>query len=176
MSRIDPDLNDASVEPSRSQRRREALDVLQLARALIDLSPAQLQDLPLGDELREEILRARGVRQQIARKRQTQFLAKLLRQLDAHELEPLRAALSHDRELSRREAATLHHVEQWRERLIELGDDALNELLDAHPQADRQRLRQLVRNARVEREQLRPPHAQRELFRSLRELLARHDD
>ncbi len=171
MNPVDPDLSDERVEPSRSQRRRDALDVLHLAQELVNLSPAQLEQLPLDDELREEVLRSRGVRQQIARKRQIQFLAKQLRTLEADELEPLRAALAHDRDLARREAATMHHVENWRERLIDQGDEALSELLQEHPHADRQHLRQLVRNSRNERERQHPPHAQRELFRAVRELL-----
>jgi len=158
-------------EPSRSQRRREALDVLKLAHTLASLSDAQLAHLPLDDDLRAEIVRTRAVTQQIARKRQTQFLAKQLRKLDDAEIEPIRAALEHDRDHARREAVALHHVEAWRKRLLDEGDEALSELLQQFPSADRQHLRQLARNARLEREQNKPLHAFHELFRSLRNLL-----
>jgi ribosome-associated protein len=157
--------------PSRSQMRREALDVLKLAQALAGLSDAQLSHVPLDDDLLAEVRRARGVKQQIAHKRQVQFLAKQLRKLGDDELEPIRAKLDNDRQLSRLEAAALHHAEQWRERLIVEGDEALTELLNAHPTADRQQLRQLARQAKTERDQNRPPHAQRELFRTLRQVL-----
>lgn len=157
--------------PSRSQLRREALDVLKLAQTLAGLSDAQLSHVPLDDDLLDEIRRARAVTQQIARKRQIQYLAKQLRKLDDEELEPIRARLDNDRQQSRVEAAALHHAEQWRERLIAEGDEALTELLSAQPDADRQHLRQLARQAKTEREQNRPPHAQRELFRILRQLL-----
>lgn len=156
-------------EVSRSQKRREALDVLKLAHALVELSDAQLARVPLSDELRDEVVRARAITQQIARKRQTQFLAKQLRRRE-DELEPIRAILDHDRDHSRRQTANLHRVEQWRDRLIAEGDDALTELLQIFPQADRQHLRQFVRQARAEHEANKPPHAQRELFRSLREM------
>src|SRR4029078_1341953 len=63
----------------------------------------------------------------------------------------------------------------WRERLIADGDAALSELLAEHPQADRQHLRQLVRNAIDERNRNKPPHAFRELFRELRELIDEPD-
>jgi ribosome-associated protein len=162
---------EAETEVSRSQRRREALDVLRLAQALAALSDAQLREIPLDDDLREEVRRTRATRQQIAHKRQAQFLAKQMRKLDADELEAIRAALEHDRDAARRDTAALHRVETWRERLIAEGDDALGELLAAHPDADRQHLRTLARQARVERERARPPHAGRELFRALRELL-----
>ena len=169
MREPDSETDQADDEPSRSQLRREALDVLKLAHALVELSDAQLTRVPLSDELREEVSRARAVTQQIARKRQTQFLAKQLRRRE-DELEPIRAALEHDRDHSRRETAHLHRVEQWRERLLAEGDDALTELLQQFPQADRQRLRQLARQARAERDANKAPHAQRELFRELREL------
>ncbi|HEX4480281.1 MAG TPA: ribosome biogenesis factor YjgA [Rudaea sp.] len=172
------DDNDSELEgssrykgPSRSQMRREALDVLKLAQTLTSLSDAQLSHVPLDEHLLVEIRRARAVTQQIARKRQIQFLAKQLRRLDDEELEPIRARLDNDRQQSRVEAAALHHAEQWRERLIAEGDEALTELLAANPDADRQHLRQLARQAKIEREQNRPPHAQRELFRLLRDLL-----
>jgi ribosome-associated protein len=70
----------------------------------------------------------------------------------------------------------LHRAEAWRERLIADGDAALTELLDEHPHADRQRLRQLARNAHEEKLRNKPPHAFRELFRELRELLAGSSD
>ncbi|MEO8804336.1 MAG: ribosome biogenesis factor YjgA [Rudaea sp.] len=159
-----------SGEISRSQRRRAALDVLKLAQTLIELSSAQLAHLPLPDELREEILRVRGITQQIARKRETQFLAKQLRKFDEAELEPLRAALDHDREYAHREAAALHRVEAWRERLLDEGDTALSDFLQQFPHADRQHLRHLARQASAERKSNKPPHAYRELFRLLREI------
>ena len=157
-------------EPSRGQLRREALDVLKLAHALVGMSDAQLAHVPLDDDLRSEVQRARGVTQQIARKRQTQYLAKQMRKLDDEALEAIRGALEHDRNLARRETASLHQVESWRDRLIGGGDEALSELLAAFPEADRQRLRQLARQARAERDGGKPLHAYRELFRMLREL------
>jgi ribosome-associated protein len=158
--------------PSRSQLRREALDVLKLAQTLAALSDAQLAQVPLDDDLRAEVVRTRAVKQQIARKRQSQYLAKQMRKLDDAELDAIRASLENDREHARRETAALHRVETWRERLIAEGDDALAELLQQFPSADRQHLRQLARNARTEREQNKPLHAFHELFRSLRDLLA----
>ncbi|UXI69926.1 ribosome biogenesis factor YjgA [Tahibacter amnicola] len=162
----DDDLPD---EPSRSQRRREALAVFELAERLVALSDPQLAQIPLDDDLRDEVMKARAVTQHIARKRQVQFLAKQMRRRD-DELPAIRAALDHDRDLSRRETAGLHRLEKWRDRLIDQGDDVLNELLEQMPHADRQHLRQLTRQARTERLENRPPHAYRELFRVLREL------
>ena len=69
-----------------------------------------------------------------------------------------------------REAAELHQIEIWRDRLLAEGDEALAEWVALYPAADRQHLRQLVRNALAERAKNKPPHAYRELFRALREL------
>ncbi len=126
--------------------------------------------MPLADDVREEVARTRAITSHIARKRATQFLAKQLRRLDEAEIEPIRAALDHDRAKAHHDAAALHRLEAWRNRLIEEGDAALDELLALHPAADRQQLRQLARNARAERDRDKPLHAYRELFRVLREL------
>ena len=172
MSRRDPphDLQDDERPPSRSQQRREALEIFELAEALAVLSDAQLMRVPLADEVRDEVVRTRAITSHIARKRATQFLAKQLRKLDESELEPIRAALEHDRSKAHHEAAVLHRLETWRARLIEEGDAALDALLALHPSADRQHLRRLARNARAERDAEKPLHAYRELFRALREL------
>ncbi len=160
------------LSPSRSQKRREALDVLALAERLVELPDGQLAAVALPDDLRELVRDSRRITAQIARKRQLQFLAKAMRREEDDVLDAIRGALDKGRDQSRRETAELHRLEAWRERLLEDGDEALAELLDEYPAADRQLLRQLVRNARLEREKQRPPRAFRELFRVLKALMA----
>lgn len=162
--------DDDDLAPSRSQLRRDALEVFKLAETLASLSDAELSRVPLADDMRDEVVRTRAVTSHIARKRATQFLAKQLRKLDDADLAPIRAALDNDRAKAHHEAAALHRLEAWRTRLIDEGDAALDELLALHPSADRQHLRQLARNARAERDREKPLHAYRELFRALREL------
>ncbi len=162
---------DENLEPSRSQLRREALDIFKLAESLAALGESELARIPLPDDVRTEVERARSVTSHIAHKRQTQFLAKQLRHLDEDEIEPIRRALAHDREKAHVETAEMHRVETWRERFLTEGDEALGEFIASHPAADRQQLRTLVRNALAERKANKPPHAFRELFRALRELL-----
>ena len=128
------------------------------------------------EDLRELVLASKKITAQIARKRQVQYLAKHMRRREDEALAAIRAALEHDKADHRREAQALHAVEYWRDRLVDEGDAALAELLDAHPQADRQHLRQLARNAHQERLKNKPPHAFRELFRELRELLSAAPD
>ena len=162
--------------PSRGEQRRQALAVLELAQRLVERSDADLARIPLDDDLRELVLTSKRITAQIARKRQVQYLAKHMRRRDDEALAAIRAALEHDKADGRREAQALHQVEYWRDRLIADGDEALGEFVDAHPHADRQRLRQLARNAHHEKLKNKPPHAYRELFRELRELLAAPDE
>ena len=171
----DPDTGEF-LSPSRSQQRRDALEVLELARQLAQLTPQQLDRLPISDTLRPHIDETRRITSHIAHKRQLQYLAKQMRKEDDEALHAIRDALDVHGDAAREEAARLHRAERWRDRLIDEGDAALAELLDAHPDADRQRLRQLARNAHEERNRNKPPHAYRELFRELRELLAEPAD
>ncbi|MBB5015716.1 ribosome biogenesis factor YjgA [Rehaibacterium terrae] len=157
--------------PSRAQQRREAMAVFELGEKLVALSEAELLRLPIPEHLLAEIRHTRRITSHIARKRELQHLAKIMRREDEETLDAIRKALEHDKAQMRRETAALHRVEAWRDRLVADGDQALAELLAQHPQADRQHLRQLARNAREERLRNKPPHAFRELFRELRELL-----
>ncbi|HZH44101.1 MAG TPA: ribosome biogenesis factor YjgA [Lysobacter sp.] len=166
----DPDTGEF-LGPSRSQQRREALEVLELGERLATLTDAQLARLPIPDSLLPHILETRRITSHIARKRQLAFLAKQMRREDDETLHAIRDALDAQGESARRETAAMHRVEGWRERLLEDGDEALAALLESYPHADRQHLRQLVRNALQERAKNKPPHAYRELFRELRALL-----
>lgn len=157
--------------PSRSQQRREALEVLALGEKLVSLTEAQLAKLPVPESLLPHIRECRRITAQIAHKRQLQYLAKQMRRESDEALEAIRDALDEKGDAARREVAAMHRVETWRERLLEDGDAALAELLDEHPAADRQVLRQLVRNTLEERKRNKPPRAFRELYRELRELL-----
>ena len=171
MRGIDEDTGEY-LGPSRSQQRREALEVRALGEKLVALSPAQLAKLPIPDELLPHILETKRIGSHIAHKRQLQFLAKQMRREDDDTLHAIRDALDAGGEAARQETALLHRIEAWRERLLEDGDEALAALLEEHPGADRQQIRQLVRNVHAERKKGKPPHAFRELFRVLRELHA----
>jgi ribosome-associated protein len=94
-----------------------------------------------------------------------------MRREDDDVLDAIRDALDEKGEAARRETAAMHRIEAWRERLLDDGDTALAQLLDEYPNADRQLLRQLVRNTLEERKRNKPPRAFRELYRELRELL-----
>jgi ribosome-associated protein len=157
--------------PSRTQQRREALAIFELAERLVALKPAELEALPIPQPVREQIAQAQAIRTHIAHKRQVQFLAKTMRREDEETLAAIRAQIEHSKGASRQETAILHLAENWRERLLAEGDEALAEWLQEYAHSDRQQLRQLVRNARDERAKAKPPRAQRELLRALRSTL-----
>lgn len=161
---------------SRSQQRREALEVLAMGEKLASLTDAQLAKLPVPETLLPHVREARRITSHIARKRQMAFLAKQMRREDDEVLDAIRDALDEKGETARREIAAMHRIETWRDRLVDEGDAALAELLELHPAADRQALRQLVRNTLEERKRNKPPRAHRELFRQLRELMAAPGD
>lgn len=156
---------------SRSQNRREALEILVLGEKLVALTPAQLSKLPVPDSLLPHIRDCKRITAHIAHKRQLAYLAKQMRREDDEVLDAIRDALDEQGEGARRYIAAMHRIETWREKLIAEGDDALAALLDEYPGANRQHLRQLVRNAIEERNRNKPPRAFRELYRELRELM-----
>jgi ribosome-associated protein len=157
---------------SKGEMRREALSVLELAHGLVEQPAARLLQLPMSEDLLALAVAAQKITAQIARKRAVGFLAKKLRREDDETLEALRTAMSHEKADSRRESAALHRIEALRDQMVAVdGDSVLNEFLLEFPHADRQQLRQLARNAREEKLRNKPPHAYRELFRELRDLM-----
>lgn len=152
---------------SKSQRRRDALEVKSLANRLIGLPQARLAQVPLEEDLRAEIERARTIRSNVARKRQLQYVAKLMRRNDP---EPILEALDGFDNEARQLNARHHRCEAWRDFLLAEGDRAVGLLLGSRRDADAQAIRQLLRNARREAVIGKPPASSRALFKLLREL------
>jgi ribosome-associated protein len=130
------------------------------------LNPDQLAEIALPESLHEAVLAAQRMTRFEARRRQLQYIGRLMRQVDP---DPIRAHLERWKASSRAHTARIHQVERWRERLL-ADDAALTELAREHP-CDTQRLRTLVRNARREREANMPPRSYRALFRMLQEIV-----
>jgi ribosome-associated protein len=156
-----------SDEPSKSARKREAQRVKELGTQLAELSDAERTALNLPEALEAAIVGYRHIGAHEAKRRQAQYIGRLMRELDISALEQTLADC-HRRVGQARHAH--HALEQWRERL--LGNDAaLNEYVRRYPATDRQRLRALVRTARTDAG---PRGAQRALFRYLRDNAERH--
>jgi ribosome-associated protein len=150
---------------SKTRRKQEMHDLQALGAELVGLSAAHLERMVLPAELAQAVRAARRIASHEARRRQVQYIGKLMRGIDA---EPIRAQLAAAQGGSAQERARHQRLEHWRARLLE-DDDALTEFFQAHPASDLQQLRALIRNARREQAAARPPRAYRELFRVLRE-------
>ena len=163
------EIDDQPVVPSKSQLKREMHALQQLGETLIAMTPAERSRFPLSDDLLRAIDETARIRSHEGRRRHMQYVGKLMRKEDLDAIRAQFDAIENEREL--RDHA-FHRLEKWRDRLIEEGDAAVDLFLDDYPAADRQTLRQLVRNAQREREQSKPPISARKLFKHLREAAA----
>lgn len=154
--------------PNKSQLKREMQELQELGVELVKLPADKLAELDLPEKLADAIGLARRITSHGAQKRQRQFIAGLLSKLD--DVQPIRDYLERMSGADRVSKARFQENERWRTRLIEEGDTALAEFLERHPQADRQHLRRLVRDAQQEAAAGRPPRHFRELFRYLQGL------
>lgn len=164
----DDDLAPAVADrPSKTQRKKEMTALQTLGTRLVGLNAAQLAQLPLPENLREAIAAAQKITAHEARRRQLQYVGKLMRQVEPGPIERALDDLTGD---SRAAVALMHHCERWRERLLD-DDGALTDLLRELPATDVQPLRAMIRAARRERDAGQPPRHSRELYRWLHDAL-----
>jgi ribosome-associated protein len=154
---------DAPAPPSKSQRKRESSALQDVGKMLVKLPTERIRKLDLPDALRTAVLEAQRITSHGALRRQMQYIGRLMRDVDA---EPIIAQLAAIRGASESTRAEFHALERWRERLL-ADDAALTDWLAIHPLSDAQQLRQLIRNARREAAESKPPRASRALFRML---------
>lgn len=152
--------------PSKSSRKREMHALQDIGTELVELPGERLKKLDLPENLREAVLAARRITQHEARRRQLQYIGKLMRGIDA---EPIRAALDAFKNVSKEEVARHHRLERLRDAFLE-DEKVAGRIVEEWPHADLQHLRTLRRNALKEREQNKPPKSYREIFRILRGL------
>ncbi|NMF90162.1 ribosome biogenesis factor YjgA [Aromatoleum petrolei] len=152
--------------PSKSQRKRDMHALQDLGEQLVALSLDQLKKVPMPDSLAEAVREAKRITSHEGRRRQMQYVGKLMRNVDPA---PIQAQLDVFNGISKAEIARQHRLERLRADLIE--DEKTLQAIGEHwPEADFQQLRTLRRNAIKEREQNKPPRAFREIFRILRDL------
>jgi ribosome-associated protein len=174
VNRTYTDNPDHDYGPTRTQQRRDALAVLAFATQLAELPQSKLARAELPEDVLREIDNLRRITSHIARKRQLGFLAKVMRRHDDEAFETVKALLGENREQQRKETAAMHRLEALREKLLD-NEEALQELIDQHPDIDRQHVRSLIRQARTERDSNKPPKAYREIFQLLKQLSADAD-
>ena len=152
---------------SKSQLKREVEALQKLGEDLVKLKPGELDKIPLDQKLRDAILHAQQISSRSAIRRQRQYIGKLMREADA---QIIQQAFDHLNEQGHQEIAQFHLIERLRDKLIDQGDAALDEVIEYFPHADRGQIRQLCRNARNERDKDSAPKSARKLFKYLRSL------
>lgn len=157
---------DQDGRPSKTQRKQEMLALQALGEKIIALSDTERARLPLSEEMLAAVEETSRIRSHEGRRRHMQYVGKLMRRQDT---EAIQSAFDEfDRENQHRDHA-FHRLEKWRDRLIEEENDALEAFIAEYPDVDRQALRQLIRNARSERQREKPPTSARRLFKLIRD-------
>ena len=160
-------LDDFSEEKSKTQVKRELHALVDLGERLTTLKPDLLNRLPLTDGLRRALADAPKHTANIARKRHILFIGKLMRDQDIDAILTLIDQLDAS---TRQYNERFHGLERWRDRLLGGDDAVLDSFVGNYPEADRQHLRQLIRQAQHEAAQSKPPAASRKIFKYIREL------
>jgi ribosome-associated protein len=167
--------------PSRTELKRESSELQKLGTDLLSLGADALERLALPDKLHEALTDARRITNFEGKRRQMQFVGKLMRQLDDTDLGRVRAALDEQHGGLASQALELHLAEQWRDRLI-TDDDAFGNWITQYPTTDGQQLRALIRQAHKDAqpsragETARHGKAYRELFQIVRAQMTRIPD
>jgi ribosome-associated protein len=154
--------------PSKSELKRQSRDLQDLGWALVELPEADLDSMPLPEDLREAVMTGRRITSNGAKARHRLFIGKLLRQIDTA---PIQAALARRGEIDRQRINHDRTIEHWRDRLLSDEAAAWTDLAGLVEPTVLQQIRSLARQARAEKTASRPPAAARQLFRRLREAL-----
>ena len=147
-------------EATRTDLKRESTEVQKLGEDLLTLRTELLLRLDLPEKLVEALTEAKRITNFEGRRRQMQFIGKLMRKLEPEKHEAIRTALVEQHTPSALETQTLHQAEMWRDRLL-ADDDALGQWITLSPSTDSQQLRALVRQARKDAVPEHPGEAQR---------------
>ncbi|KPK02810.1 MAG: hypothetical protein AMK71_00955 [Nitrospira bacterium SG8_35_4] len=152
-------------EKSKTQKKKEALSLQELGERLVKLSNELINDIELPSEIYDAVRFAKTLKKHGALRRQMQYIGTLMRKYDTLSIQE---ALHNLETGNYRKALAFQELEQWRDELIEGNMTLMDEILKTYPNADRQQLSQLVRQARKEMKSDKAPHASRALFRYLR--------
>ncbi|WP_333877927.1 ribosome biogenesis factor YjgA [Methylobacter sp.] len=163
----DEEIEYYAIRPNKTQIKKDMAALFALSEEMSELPAGQLKILELPEIINKAVVEVSGMPHKGARKRLLKFIAGQLNKMD---IEPILEKLSRIKNKSAHAVREHHIVERWRDRLISEGNDALTALLDEQPHADRQLLRQLLRNAQKEAEAGKPPKSSRLLYRQLKEL------
>lgn len=157
--------------PSKSELKRQMTALQKLGEELIAEPRDRVKRVPMPEDVREAILECQQIKDHEGRRRQTQYVGKKMRSLEEDEIAAIQKMLDSWKGASKAETAALHAIERRRDKLL-TDDKALTQLLAENPQLEAQHLRTLIRNARKEQAENKPPKAYREIFQILKSLQA----
>ncbi|TFW16953.1 ribosome biogenesis factor YjgA [Duganella callida] len=163
------EFEDDYERPSKSEMKRQSDALQKLGQTLVEAPRDRVKKVPMPEDVLDAILECQNISNHEGRRRQLQFIGKKMRTLDQHEVALIQAAVDSWKGASKAETAAMHALERRREKLL-ADDNALTALLSEHPQLDVQHLRTLIRNARKEQAENKPPKAYREIFQILKQL------
>jgi len=155
--------------PSKSEAKRASDALQKLGEQLVSEARDRVKRVPMPEDVRDAILMCQTITNHEGRRRQLQFVGKKMRTLDEEEVAVIQRTIDSWKGASKAETAALHALERRREKLL-ADDGALTVLLAEHPQLDAQHLRTLIRNARKEQLEDKPPKAYREIFQILKDV------
>lgn len=158
--------------PSKSQLKRDMTALQKLGAELIEQPRDRVKRVPMPEDVKDAILDCQLIKDHEGRRRQLQYVGKKMRSLNEEELAVIQRAMDSWKGLSKADTSAMHALERHRERLLK-DDAALTLLLQQHPELEVQHLRTLIRNARKEQAENKPPKAYREIFQILKQLQAK---
>lgn len=158
--------SEEEFEKSRTQIKKEMEALQGVGKVLCEMKKEQLAQVPISEELAEGIKTYHRITSREARRRQLQYIGKVMRSENVEEIQAVVDRFDSSSEIY---AKRLHVLEAWRERLITEGNSALTEFVEKHPMVNVQNLRQLVRNAVKDRKNDKNTGAAKKLFRHLKE-------
>jgi ribosome-associated protein len=151
---------------SKSALKREMTALQKIGEELVDLPSSQLSKIAMPELLEDAIMLARRLKNREGKRRQLQYIGKIMRNIDSDAIRLRLDSFNHQSQVYRQQ---FNRLEQWRDRLITDGDKAIDDLLKESPGVDRQHLRQLIRQAKKEISQSKPPSASRKIFKYLKD-------
>ena len=155
--------------PSKSELKRQMSELQKLGEELVAEPRDRVKRVPMPEDVKDAILMCQTITNHEGRRRQMQFVGKKMRTLDEEELAVIRRTIDSWKGMSKSDTAFLHAMERRRDKLL-ADDNALTVLMAEHPELDVQQLRTLIRNARKEQAENKPPKAYREIFQILKDL------
>jgi ribosome-associated protein len=158
---------DQDAAPSKTRRKQEMHALQDIGEQLVSLNSKRLAELSLPESLMDAITEAKRLHKHEARRRQMQFIGRLMREVDPTPIQDKFAAWN---SVNLQHTAWFHLMERWRDRLM-VNKQALTELGQDYPESDLQRLRTLVRNAHKEKLANKPPKSFRAIFHELQVII-----